>query len=186
MAETSFGARSAAVAVSLIAALVLSASPGPAENKPASDLDCLALNIYFEARGEPLQGKLAVGYVVINRVGDEEFPANVCQVVQQGGEAVRYRCQFSWWCDGRSDKPVDLVAWRESREAAWEILSGTTKDPTRGALWYHADYVQPDWQDELVKIHKIGDHLFYRRPEDSRWLKPDLRWGQRSRQLYPQ
>ena len=59
---------------------------------------------------------------------------------------------------------MDLVAWRESREVAWEILSGATKDPTRGALWYHADHVQPYWQDELVKIQKIGGHLFYRRP----------------------
>ena len=65
MAETWFGVRGAAAAVSLVAALVLSAGPGLAGNKPASDLDCLALNIYFEARGEPLQGKLAVGYVVI-------------------------------------------------------------------------------------------------------------------------
>jgi spore germination cell wall hydrolase CwlJ-like protein len=128
------------------------------------ELDCLALTIYFEARGEPLQGKLAVGYVVINRVGDKEFPANVCQVVQQGGEAERYRCQFSWWCDGRSDKPVDLVAWRKSRAVAWEVLSGESDDPTRGALWYHTHHVQPDWRNKLVKIHKIGDHLFYRRP----------------------
>jgi spore germination cell wall hydrolase CwlJ-like protein len=148
----------------LIAALVLSAGPGLAETKPASDLDCLALNIYFEARGEPLKGKLAVGYVVINRVGDEAFPANVCQVVQQGGETVRYRCQFTWWCDGRSDKPMDLAAWRESRAVALKVLSGATKDPTRGALWYHADYVRPDWHNALVKVDKIGDHLFYRRP----------------------
>lgn len=89
MAETLFGVRSAAGALSIIAALVLSAGPGHAGNNHSSELDCLALNIYFEARGEPLQGKLAVGYVVINRVGDKEFPANVCQVVQQGGEAVR-------------------------------------------------------------------------------------------------
>ncbi len=164
MAGTSFGVRNVAVSVGLIAALVLSAGPGLAGNRPASDLDCLALNIYFEARGEPLQGRLAVGYVVINRVGDEDFPASVCQVVQQGGEAVRDRCQFSWWCDGRSDQPMDLAAWRESREVAWEVLSGATKDPTHGALWYHAAHVQPDWQGELVKIHKIGDHLFYRRP----------------------
>ncbi len=164
MAETSFGVRAAAVAVSLIVALVLSAGPGLAGDKPASKLDCLALNIYFEARGEPLEGKRAVGHVVINRVEDEQFPSNVCQVVHQGGEAVRDRCQFSWWCDGRSDKPVDLVSWQESREVAWKVLSGATKDPTHGALWYHAGHVQPDWQDELVKIHKIGGHLFYRRP----------------------
>ncbi len=143
---------------------VLSADPGLAGNKPNADLDCLALNIYFEARGEPLEGKRAVGHVVINRVEDIQFPPSICQVVRQGGEAVHHRCQFSWWCDGRSDKPVDLVAWRESRELAWEILSGATKDPTRGALWYHADHVQPEWQDEMVKARKIGHHLFYQRP----------------------
>ena len=137
--------------------------PQPGEGEIA-DLDCLALNIYFEARGEPLEGKRAVGHVVLNRVHDTEFPESVCQVVRQGGEEVRHSCQFSWWCDGRSDRPVDPLAWRESRAVAWEVLSGATKDPTRGALWYHAEYVQPPWRDKMLKSRRIGQHIFYRRP----------------------
>ncbi len=129
------------------------------------ELDCMALNIYFEARGESLKGKRAVGHVVMNRVGDRSFPGTVCEVVQQGGEADLNRCQFSWWCDGQSDRPVDQVAWREIRENAWEIMQGANRDPTSGALWYHADYVTPDWRDAMGEASRIGQHLFYRRSE---------------------
>ncbi len=161
MAGASFGVRNVAVSVGLIAAIVLSADSGLAGDKPASKLDCLALHIYFEARGEPLEGKRAVGHVVINRVEDEEFPTNVCQVVHQGGEAVRNRCQFSWWCDGHSDKPMDLAAWRESREVAWEVLSGATKDPTHGATHYHEKSLTPPWARDRKPSAEIGNHKFY-------------------------
>ena len=68
-------------------------------------LRCMALNIYHEARGEPIEGKIAVGHVVLNRAASRRFPGQICAVVKQGGENRRYRCQFSWWCDGRSDRP---------------------------------------------------------------------------------
>jgi spore germination cell wall hydrolase CwlJ-like protein len=137
--------------------------PQPREGELA-DLDCLALNIYFEARNEALEGKRAVGHVVMNRVRDTAFPASVCQVIRAGGEQLRDRCQFSWWCDGRSDTPLDNLAWRESREIAWDILRGATRDPTSGALWYHADYVAPAWRTEFASGHQIGRHIFYKRP----------------------
>jgi len=137
--------------------------PGPAEGELA-DLDCLALNIYFEARNEALEGKRAVGHVVMNRVRDAAFPGSVCQVIREGGERARGRCQFSWWCDGRNDRPLDNLAWRESREIAWDILRGATRDPTSGALWYHADYVAPAWRADFGAGHQIGSHIFYRRP----------------------
>ena len=137
--------------------------PQPAEGQLA-DLDCLALNIYFEARNEILEGKRAVGHVVMNRVRDPVFPASVCQVIRDGGERTRNRCQFSWWCDGRSDKPLDNLAWRESREIAWDILRGANRDPTGGALWYHADYVSPAWRAEFGSGDRIGRHIFYTRP----------------------
>lgn len=138
--------------------------PKPAEGELA-DLDCLALNIYFEARNEPLAGKRAVGHVVMNRVRDAAFPASVCQVIRDGGERHRGRCQFSWWCDGLSDTPLDDLAWRESREIAWDVMRGTNRDPTRGALWYHADYVAPAWRAEFGSGHRIGRHIFYTRPD---------------------
>lgn len=126
-----------------------------------SDLSCLALNIYHEARGEPESGKLAVGHVVLNRARDRRFPDRVCDVVRQGGEEVRHGCQFSWWCDGRSDRPNNAVAWQESLDYAGEILDGKTKDPTGGALWYHADYVEPPWSKVLTSGPQIGRHVFY-------------------------
>jgi spore germination cell wall hydrolase CwlJ-like protein len=125
------------------------------------ELECLALTIYFEARGEPDDGKLAVGHVVMNRVADKSYPSTICQVVQQGGYKVRYRCQFSWWCDGRSDNPANEAAWKRSLALARSIYWGYSKDPTEGALLYHADYVKPHWRSAFVEGPKIGRHIFY-------------------------
>ena len=124
-------------------------------------LRCLALNIYHEARGEPLEGKIAVAHVVLNRAAAPRFPADVCEVIKQGGETRRYRCQFTWWCDGRSDKPRDLAAWRESLLIALLIRRGAAEDPTDGALWYHADTVRPYWANVKTQRTKIGRHIFY-------------------------
>jgi len=143
----------------------LSIMPAASAIRANDDLQCLALTIYFEARGEPQGGKLAVASVVMNRVADRRYPNQVCDVVRQGGEWPRNRCQFSWWCDGRSDNPLDHLAWRESREIAWDVLRGATRDPTRGALWYHADYVSPDWSADLARGPRIGRHIFYQRTD---------------------
>jgi spore germination cell wall hydrolase CwlJ-like protein len=125
------------------------------------EIRCLALNIYFEARSEPEQGQRAVGHVVMNRVANEHYPDTACDVIKQGGEERLNRCQFSWWCDGRSDKPVNEVAWETSLRLADEIYFGESTDPTDGALWYHADYVDPYWNDSLRLVKKIGQHSFY-------------------------
>ena len=150
----------AGLAVSLAAASIVVLWPAPRLDLSAS-LDCLALNIYHEARGEPLEGKIAIAQVVMNRVGDPYFPAEVCDVVKQGGERPRDRCQFSWWCDGLSDRPDDAGAWEDSKGLAGQILAGGLDDPTQGALWYHADYVTPAWQMDMVRQGKIGRHIFY-------------------------
>ncbi len=138
--------------------------PGPVPRIDLSQsLDCLALNIYHEARGESLDGQVAVAQVVMNRVGDAEFPGQVCEVVREGGEWPRDRCQFSWWCDGRVDRPDDLAAWTGSRDLARRILAGSVDDPTGGALWYHADHVAPDWDMDIIRQAKFGRHVFYGR-----------------------
>ena len=139
------------------------AIPAHAHEKLSSenDVECLALNIYFEARNEPVAGQLAVGHVVLNRVADLRFPDTICGVVRQGGERRRHRCQFSWWCDGKNDQPVDGHAWRGSKVIATNLLRGLSSDPTRRALWYHADYVTPSWSAELAVSRKIGRHIFY-------------------------
>ncbi len=127
----------------------------------SDEITCLAQNIYFEARSEPVAGMLAVGHVVLNRVASDRFPDSVCKVVRQGGEQRLHRCQFSWWCDGRSDEPLNQVAWDASRLMAWFIYNGQTTDPTGGALWYHADYVKPYWREAFVTGPQIGRHIFY-------------------------
>ena len=132
-----------------------------AEKDLGTGIECIALNIYHEARGEPDMGKLAVGHVVMNRVSDPHFPNVVCDVVRQGGELPRNRCQFSWWCDGRSDEPRNSAAWDVAVEFAERIFAGASVDPTGGALWYHADYVQPYWRRTLRRGPVIGHHVFY-------------------------
>ena len=126
-----------------------------------NEVFCLALNIYFEARSETEQGQLAVGHVVMNRVADRHYPSTVCNVVRQGGEKRRNRCQFSWWCDGQSDKPLNQKVWLKSLQLAIAVYFGHSEDPTDGALWYHADYVNPYWSDSLVLGNRIGQHIFY-------------------------
>ncbi|MDV7338927.1 cell wall hydrolase [Terasakiella sp. A23] len=123
---------------------------------------CLALNIYWEARSEPLAGQLAVAGVTMNRVADEKFPNNICNVVKQSKSKQRlHRCQFSWWCDGKKDDPKELTAWRNAQQVARLFLAGIYEDPTQEAKWYHADYVNPDWASRLKRTAKIGRHIFY-------------------------
>jgi len=128
----------------------------------AEEIGCLALNIYFEARGEPDLGKIAVAHVVLNRVVDTRFPTTVCEVVRQGGEQQLRRCQFSWWCDGRSDKPRDARSWRIVQAVAHQVYWGFSPDPTAGALWYHADSVSPSWGHVFNRGPQIGQHVFYK------------------------
>jgi len=127
----------------------------------AEEIGCLALNIYFEARGEPELGKIAVAHVVLNRVADRRFPTTVCDVVRQGGEDKLHRCQFSWWCDGQSDRPRDARSWDKVKAVAHKVYWGFSPDPTDGALWYHADSVSPYWSTAFVRGPKIGQHQFY-------------------------
>ena len=134
---------------------------------------CLAQNIYFEAGNQPIAGKVAVANVTMNRVEDLQFPNEICDVVYQTkeykkswktGELIPKRgmCQFSWYCDGKSDDPKDSVTWLESIRVADLILNGETIDITGGALWYHAYYVNPYWAAHLQQIVIIEDHIFYK------------------------
>lgn len=129
-------------------------------------LRCLAMAIYFEARGEPEDGKVAVAHVVMNRVGDPAFPDTVCDVVRDGGQDVRYRCQFTFWCDGNSTEPSEVEAWQDSEEVAQAVYKEASDDPTGGALWYHASYVAPEWSSQFERGPQIGEHIFYRPVQD--------------------
>ncbi len=129
-----------------------------------AELRCLALNVYWEARSESPLGRMAVAAVTLNRVANRTFPASVCEVVLQGQEQGLHRCQFSWVCDRRANEPSDAAAWREAELVAFAALFLNLPDPTRGALWYHADYVSPPWAASMAQAMRIGRHLFYRGP----------------------
>ena len=137
-----------------------------ADNRPEEW--CLAQNIYYESRGSSRADQIAVADVVMNRVEDSRYPNTVCEVVRQGkqyadGRMKRNQCQFSWYCDGKSDWPRDLDAWVIAQQIAYNMY--TFKDYrglTEGATHYHADYVNPDWARTLTLTGTIGVHKFYR------------------------
>jgi len=137
--------------------------PGNSANGKAIDaeLRCLALNIYHEARSQSEIGQEAVAAVTLNRVKSKSFPGSVCKVVKQGGQK-RNRCQFSWWCDGKSDRATEREAWKKALEIGRESLLGIRDDPTHGALFYHAKRVRPRWSRKFYRTAKIDDHIFYR------------------------
>ena len=124
-------------------------------------LNCLAQAVYFEARGEPFEGQVAVAYVILNRVKDRRYPDNICEVVFQN-EKRRHRCQFSFACDGRSDKPYEMAAWDTARRVAVGTLKYDTSDVTARSTHYHANYVNPRWAKHLQPTLQVGSHIFYR------------------------
>ncbi len=124
---------------------------------------CLAQAIYFEARSEPIAGWEAVADVVVNRAMSRRYPASICGVVFQG-EYRRHQCQFSFACDGLSDRPKNHRLWERALHIAGSKLTSLhspTHKPTHKATHYHADYVDPYWADDMVKLVKIGRHIFY-------------------------
>jgi len=149
------------------------------------ELYCLAQNIYFESKSEPLAGQYAVADVVLNRVNDTRFPNSICAVVRAGPvkeswktkqypdlddserkyNPVRNMCQFSWYCDGKSDSIRDSDAWRIAQIVAYKITyADKFRGITEGATHYHADYVSPRWAPTLQLVTSISTHIFYRWP----------------------
>jgi spore germination cell wall hydrolase CwlJ-like protein len=128
---------------------------------------CLALNIYHEARGETITGQVAVASVTLNRVKSARFPNTVCGVVYQAQYSdkkvpVRHKCQFSWYCDGKSDVIEDQSVYKKVFDVA-EIVYNTGIDTTEGSLFYHAKYVEPYWKDSMELVMVADNHIFYRR-----------------------
>jgi len=132
------------------------------------ELECMSMNIYFEAAMESTAGKLAVAQVTMNRVRSSRYPNTVCTVVKQGrhyesGFPVRDRCQFSWYCDGKHDTPSMGKMWGESQKVAMYVLENVKLlDITDGATHYHADYIEnPRWAIARHKTMQIDTHIFY-------------------------
>ena len=128
----------------------------------AKQLDCLTRNIYWESATEPFEGKVAVAQVTINRVESGRFAPDICGVVYQKNVVYdRVICQFSWFCDGSSKiRPIYPAHWKESEEVAKKVLlEGFRLPSVKNALYFHADYVKPQWGKPQVA--KFGRHIFY-------------------------
>ena len=127
---------------------------------------CLAEAMYFAARNQGWKGMLAVGVVIQNRVKDPRYPSDICSVVRQGkywkGNPVKHKCQFSYYCDGKHERPAEKQAWKEASDiagllVATDVVVAGLEDATH----YHCTTVQPSWTTGLKKRKKVGDHVFY-------------------------
>jgi spore germination cell wall hydrolase CwlJ-like protein len=130
---------------------------------------CLATAIYFEARGEPERGQIAVAQVILNRVRSPIFPQTICGVVYQG--QMRKGCQFSFACDGHSDTPRDNDQWELAQDLTRRIMSGELWLPEVGySTFYHANYVSPRWARRMNKVDRIGAHIFYKKRNEEPYV----------------
>ena len=145
-------------------------------------VECLALNMYHEARNQGSAGLLAVSAVVLNRVKDPKFPSTICEVIEQGPTReswkprqttdpndekfypIKHPWQVSWYCDGKSDVPKQKETYKRLLTIAESIVYNKLPfiDITDGAVFYHADYVTPAWAKTKIKTVEIQDHIFYR------------------------
>ena len=137
-------------------------------NRPAyqaylREKDCLATAIYFEARSESAMGQRAVAEVVLARTRVPGRPKTICGVVYEGSSR-RTGCQFSFTCDGHTDRVRDRDSWRQAMRIATNVMrtGGKVNAVAGGATFYHADYVSPRWASRMVKVAEIGTHIFYR------------------------
>ena len=150
----------------------------------SASAQCLALNVYHEARGQGTAGLFGVTAVVLNRVNDSRFPNTICGVIYQGPTReswktrihknlptedriyypIKHKCQFSWYCDGKDDTPYNTEKYQEILDLIESILYNEHPfiDITDGALFYHADYVNPSWAKTKQRTTEINDHIFYR------------------------
>tara|TARA_B100000287_G_scaffold358003_1_gene349501 strand:+ start:752 stop:1210 length:459 start_codon:yes stop_codon:yes gene_type:complete len=137
-------------------------------------LMCLAMNAYWEARNQSTEGMIAVSQVVMNRVESDHYPNDVCSVIKQGPHRASWqdpsrmipledKCQFSWYCDGKSDQipRLDQDIWEKALVVSEGVLKYKIDNIVGKALWYHADYVVPAWASQKRMIIKIDDHIFY-------------------------
>lgn len=132
----------------------LATQPVPAASR---EWQCLATALYFEARGEPIEGQVAVAEVILNRVDSPGYPRSICGVVHQGG-------QFSYTFDGQPDTIREKAAFQRAGKIAAAMLAGAPRALTQGATHFHTRAVRPGWAHRFPRTAAIGGHLFYRQP----------------------
>ena len=128
-----------------------------ATNAPLDEqTNCLATAVYFEARGESVEGQLAVAKVVMNRAASGKYPTDWCSVVKQP-------YQFSFVRRGQFPAAdTNCEAWKKAEAVAELAVANVVPSLSDDVLWYHADYVAPTWRNNLQEVQKIGAHIFYR------------------------
>jgi len=141
------------ITMSIAAGIVAAAMMAPPTVDPKQH-QCLALNVYHEARGERVEGQIAVAQVTLNRVKHEKWGSTICEVVYQPK-------QFSWTHLIENQSPQEGKAWRKAKIIARDVMIGNVADPTEGAVYYHANYVNPSWAEYMDLSKVIGNHLFY-------------------------
>ena len=125
------------------------------------EIKCLSEALYFEARGEQIEGQIAVADVIINRKNSNRFPSTICGVVSEGSHK-KNACQFSYNCDGKLELIYDKKTYARIAKLSSMILNGAFSDVTNGATFFHASEVSPSWSKKFQKTRKIGRHIFYR------------------------
>jgi spore germination cell wall hydrolase CwlJ-like protein len=125
-----------------------------------ASLFCIASAIYFEARGEPIEGQAAVAWVIYHRTAAPGYPDTACDVVNED-EHRRNKCQFSFMCDGKREDIHDEWAYAKALLVTMATAGNFLPDPTGGATHYHAARVRPWWADELERTARIDNHIFY-------------------------
>jgi spore germination cell wall hydrolase CwlJ-like protein len=153
----------------IVASMMTVASGGLSADDKGGRI-CLAEALYYEARDQGWRGMLAVGTVIQNRVKDPRYPDDACGVVRQGkyrnGKPVKHKCQFSYYCDGKPERPAEKEAWRQAVDIA-TLLTTTAVEIAglEGATHYHASWVRPSWSKGLERRKQIGGHIFYARKD---------------------
>lgn len=144
------------------------------EERWMKQLDCLARNVYYEARGESYEGQLAVALVTLNRVENGLFPNTICGVVNERKLKHGFEvCQFSWRCESHTNPKKRVHQKHESYKAAMEAIfeyeSLTSGLITKDVLYFHAKHVKPNWRKAKLKLAMIDNHIFYtNKPGDTR------------------
>jgi len=165
-------------AAAALSALIVTHSPvaraaGECSGPQVGELTCLACNIYYEARNQSDEGQLAVAMVTLNRLRSRAYPDTICGVVWESGRDYRTGqtvAQFSWTLQKRPEPVMNSDAWRKAVSQAGMAMRSmgdgaqTLADPSRGAMFFHASYVDPDWRydSNMTFLTRIGDHLFYK------------------------
>lgn len=136
--------------------------PLPASVFSAREQQCLAAGIYFEARGEPVEGQAAVAQVILNRVRNPAYPGSICGVVYQN-KSWRNRCQFSFACDGIRDRVLSPRSYETAETVGLAVTAGKIWiEEVGSSTHYHATYVNPRWARAMQRMQRIGQHIFYR------------------------